>query len=134
MEQFINWGKKEFIYVKFQDLVNFDFPGKHPDYYNVFIEDDFEDLQQEYIKWQQPFYDLYFYCPLNNSISDTQAFSWMHYLIEEAAKWKLSVNVELHNSVIEGYVLFMAQDFPLYLAKHFITSFFNTRGMKVEFK
>lgn len=45
LEQFIAWGKKELIYVKFQDLVHFDFPDNNPDYYNVFIHDDFKDLK-----------------------------------------------------------------------------------------
>lgn len=44
MEQFIEWGKKEFIYVKFNELHTFTFPDENG-YYDVFIEDDFEDLQ-----------------------------------------------------------------------------------------
>lgn len=44
-EDFVSWGKKEFIYVEFKDLHLFDFPEKKPDYYNVFIYDDFSDLK-----------------------------------------------------------------------------------------
>lgn len=44
IESFIEWGKKELIYVNFQDLPQFDFPTQLPDYYNVFIYDDFRDL------------------------------------------------------------------------------------------
>lgn len=46
MDDFINWGKKELIYVKFTELPNFNFPDEQPVYYNIFIEDDFEDLKQ----------------------------------------------------------------------------------------
>jgi hypothetical protein len=46
-EDFINWGKKEFIFVEFKDLPLFDFPEKKPDYYNVMILDNFQDLQKE---------------------------------------------------------------------------------------
>lgn len=46
---FISWGKKEFIYVDFKDLVHFDFPEKSPDCYNVFIYDDFSDLKQGFL-------------------------------------------------------------------------------------
>lgn len=44
-EDFISWGKKEFIYVEFKDLPLFDFPENKPDCYNVFIYDDFADLK-----------------------------------------------------------------------------------------
>jgi hypothetical protein len=44
LDQFVEWGKKEFIFVRFADLVSFDFPKSKPDYYNVFIYDDFQDL------------------------------------------------------------------------------------------
>lgn len=44
-EDFVSWGKKEFIYVEFKDLHLFDFPENKPDYYNVFIYDDFSDLK-----------------------------------------------------------------------------------------
>lgn len=43
-DDFISWGKKEFIYVAFKDLPLFDFPEKKPDCYNVFIYDDFADI------------------------------------------------------------------------------------------
>ena len=36
-EDFISWGKQEFIFVEFEDLPFFDFPEKKPDYYNVMI-------------------------------------------------------------------------------------------------
>lgn len=45
-DDFVSWGKKEFIYVEFKDLHSFDFPEKKPDYYNVFIYDDFSDLKK----------------------------------------------------------------------------------------
>lgn len=45
LEQFIQWGKEELIYVDFQELIHFDFPKQQPDYYNVFIYDDFRDLK-----------------------------------------------------------------------------------------
>ena len=45
MEDFIAWGKKELIYVEFKDLANFVFPKLEPDYYRVFIYDDFSDLK-----------------------------------------------------------------------------------------
>jgi hypothetical protein len=44
-EDFVSWGKKEFIFVGFKDLPLFDFPEKKPDYYNVMILDKFLDLQ-----------------------------------------------------------------------------------------
>jgi hypothetical protein len=44
-DDFVSWGKKEFIYVEFKDLHLFDFPEKKPDCYNVFIYDDFSDLK-----------------------------------------------------------------------------------------
>lgn len=46
MDDFINWSKKELIHVKFSELVNFNFPNEQPGYFNVCIEDDFEDLKQ----------------------------------------------------------------------------------------
>lgn len=45
LERFIQWGKEELIYVDFQELIHFDFPEQQPDYYNVFIYDDFRDLK-----------------------------------------------------------------------------------------
>lgn len=45
VDDFINWGKKELIYVKFSELTTFEFPANEPEYYNVFIEDDFADLK-----------------------------------------------------------------------------------------
>lgn len=45
IEDFIEWGKKDFIFIEFKDLVHFDFPEKKPEYYNVFILDNFEDLK-----------------------------------------------------------------------------------------
>lgn len=45
IEDFINWGKEKFIYVEFKDLPYFSFPESLENYYNVFIEDDFEDLR-----------------------------------------------------------------------------------------
>jgi hypothetical protein len=44
-DDFVSWGKKEFIFVEFKDLPLFDFPEKKPDYYNVMILDKFQDLQ-----------------------------------------------------------------------------------------
>jgi hypothetical protein len=44
-EDFVSWGKKEFIFVEFEELPLFDFPDKKPDYYNVMILDKFQDLQ-----------------------------------------------------------------------------------------
>ena len=44
-DDFISWGKKEFILVEFEDLPLFDFPKKKPVYYNVMILDKFKDLQ-----------------------------------------------------------------------------------------
>jgi hypothetical protein len=44
-DDFVSWGKKEFIFVEFKDFPSFDFPEKKPDYYNVMILDKFEDLQ-----------------------------------------------------------------------------------------
>lgn len=44
-DDFVSWGKKEFIYVRFEDLANFDFPENKPDCYNVFIHDSFLDLK-----------------------------------------------------------------------------------------
>jgi len=44
-DDFVSWGKKEFIFVEFKDLPLFDFPDKNPDYYNVMILDKFQDLQ-----------------------------------------------------------------------------------------
>ena len=43
-DDFISWGKKEFIFVEFKDLAHFDFPEKRPDCFNVMILDDFSDL------------------------------------------------------------------------------------------
>lgn len=43
-DDFVNWGKKEFIYVSFEDLPNFDFPENKTDCFNVFIHDRFLDL------------------------------------------------------------------------------------------
>ena len=43
-DDFISWGKKEFIYVVFKDLPLFDFPEKKPDCYKVFIYDNFADI------------------------------------------------------------------------------------------
>ena len=45
MEDFVSWAKKEMIYVDFSDLTNFVFPTQEPDYYKVFIYDDFLDLK-----------------------------------------------------------------------------------------
>lgn len=45
LEQFIQWGKDELAYVNFHDLTHFNFPEQQPDYYNVFIYDDFRDLK-----------------------------------------------------------------------------------------
>lgn len=45
LEQFVEWGKRDFIFVSFQDLERFTFPSRQLDYYNVFIYDDFEDLK-----------------------------------------------------------------------------------------
>ena len=45
IEQFVAWGKKELIYVEFQDLIHFNFPENNPEHYNVFIYDDFRDLK-----------------------------------------------------------------------------------------
>jgi|GEM_PF-3671132 len=45
IEDFINWAKKELIYVQFKDLPTFNFPQSNRDYYRVFIEDDFADLR-----------------------------------------------------------------------------------------
>lgn len=48
-DDFVSWGKKEFIYIDFKDLQLFDFPEKKPAYYNVFIYDDFSDLKPSLI-------------------------------------------------------------------------------------
>jgi len=45
MADFIEWGKKELIYVNFSGLATFEFPKEEPDYYRVFIYDDFADLK-----------------------------------------------------------------------------------------
>jgi len=45
-DDFVSWGKKEFIFVEFEDLPLFDFPEREPDYYNVMILDKFQDLQR----------------------------------------------------------------------------------------
>lgn len=45
-QQFIEWGKNEFLFVNFRDLTQFRFPTAKDDYYNIFIYDDFEDLKQ----------------------------------------------------------------------------------------
>ncbi len=45
IDDYIEWGKKELIFVEFKDLIDFDFPEKKPDYHNVFILDNFEDLK-----------------------------------------------------------------------------------------
>lgn len=44
-DDFVSWGKKEFIYVPFEDLAQFDFPENKPDCFNVFIHDRFLDLK-----------------------------------------------------------------------------------------
>ena len=44
-EQFVEWGKKEFIFINFQELTQFKFPSDPNDYYRVFIYDDFGDLR-----------------------------------------------------------------------------------------
>lgn len=43
-DDFVSWGKKELIFVEFEDLPLFDFPQEKPDYYNVMILDNFSDL------------------------------------------------------------------------------------------
>jgi hypothetical protein len=45
-DDFISWGKKEFIFVNFKDLPLFDLPENKPDCYNVFIYDDFSDFKK----------------------------------------------------------------------------------------
>jgi hypothetical protein len=44
-DDFISWGKKDFIFVDFKDLANFDFPETKPEMYNVMVYDSFEDLK-----------------------------------------------------------------------------------------
>jgi len=44
-EDFISWGKKDFIFVDFKDLAGFDFPETMPEMYNVMVYDSFEDLK-----------------------------------------------------------------------------------------
>lgn len=44
-DDFVSWGKKELIFVTFEDLPYFDFPETKPDYYNVMILDEFKDLK-----------------------------------------------------------------------------------------
>jgi hypothetical protein len=45
-EQFVEWGKKEFVFANFNELKDFNFPpAGHKDHYNVFIYDEFKDLR-----------------------------------------------------------------------------------------
>lgn len=46
MDDFISWSKKELVHIKFSELVNFHFPNEQPAFYNICIEDDFEDLNR----------------------------------------------------------------------------------------
>ncbi|MCB0508007.1 MAG: hypothetical protein R2739_02885 [Chitinophagales bacterium] len=45
LRQFIEWAKKELVFVNFHELNQFDFPEQRPDIFNICIYDDFRDLK-----------------------------------------------------------------------------------------
>jgi len=135
IEQFVEWGKTELLFVKFQDLVNFNFPDDKPDYYNVFIYDDFEDLRQEAAKWQQPTINIHFetFRPAYETTSLVANWlSYLQYLREEAAKWNLDLKAKFNGKEIEGTIHLKEDDFSPYLAKRLIELFFEYRGWPVK--
>lgn len=130
MDDYLRWSKKELIGVNFNELVDFEFPGDNPDYFNVCIEDDFSDLKYPADKWIQPMYELNFVIEKNAA---TQALNYeqlIKTLTEEANNLKLNIETVIENQQVTGHVYWLRKDFQEYLGKHFLTSFFSKRKIQ----
>ena len=130
MEDYLRWSKKELICVNFNDLVDFEYPRDNPGYFNVCIEDDFNDLKYPVDQWIQPVYELNFVIENNAETPEPNYEQLINTLTEEAIKLKLNIETVIENQQVAGHVYWLRKDFPEHLGKHFLTSFFTKRGIQ----
>lgn len=132
MEEFIQWGKEKLIHVKFSALAHFDFPEGERNY-DVFIEDDFEDLKSSGYQWMAPMTEIVFEVDADNEIY-LNTVELITSLCERAAQWKINISAAVHNGVIKGVAKYLKKDISKHLALYLLQSFFRERNLTVSIR